>query len=220
MNNIQAVLFDLDNTLLDRTRTFQHFTSSFVHAYFQHSNQIDSIVSRIIELDEDGYKDKNLLFTELLEELPWLTKPEINELLSYYNVHYVENALLMDYASEIISHVRQKYKLGLITNGRTKIQYGKIDRLGIRNHFDVILVSEEAGVKKPDPRIFEMALEKLGLHPEQCLYIGDHPKNDVEGAGKSGMKTIWLEANQSWREEIVIRPDYTIRHLKELAEIL
>ncbi|MFD2332899.1 HAD family hydrolase [Cohnella sp. GCM10020058] len=220
MKSVQAVLFDLDNTLLDRTRTFQNFTSSFVDTYFTHAQHKESIATRIIDLDQDGYKDKHLLFAELLEELPWLTKPELNELMDYYNVHYVKNALLMEHAAEIMSYVRQKYKLGLITNGRTTIQYGKIDRLEIRNLFDFILVSEEAGVKKPDNQIFKMASDKLGISPEQCLYIGDHPKNDIEGAGLAGMKTIWFEVNQPWREEITIIPEHRIKHLRELEAIL
>lgn len=220
MKNIQAIIFDLDNTLLDRTLTFRNFISSLVTTYFSHVSNSISIASRIIDLDQDGYKDKHLLFAELLDELPWLTKPEHHELLEFYNVNYVKNALLMEHAAEIMRYVSRKYKMGLITNGKTIIQYGKIDRLGIRDLFDFILVSEEAGVKKPDNRIFEMAMNKLGLSPEQCLYIGDHPKNDIEGAGLAGMKTIWFEVNQPWRAEISIKPDYRIKHLRELEAVL
>lgn len=92
--------------------------------------------------------------------------------------------------------------------------------MGIRDLFDFILVSEEAGVKKTDHRIFELAMNKLGLSPEQCLYIGDHPKNDIEGAGLAGMKTIWFEVNQPWSAEITIKPEHRIKHLRELEAIL
>lgn len=109
MNNIQAVLFDLDNTLLDRTLTFRNFTSTIVTTYFSHNPNTDSIASRIIDLDQDGYKDKHLLFAELLDELPWLTKPDHHELLEFYNVNYVKNALLMEHASEIMRYVSGKY---------------------------------------------------------------------------------------------------------------
>lgn len=220
MKNIQAVIFDLDNTILDRINTFNKFVRSFVNTYFQHLEVTDHIISRIIFLDQDGYKDKNELFSELLEELPWLTKPEITELLDYYMVNYVTNASLMEHAAETIKYVRQKYKIGLITNGRNVIQYGKIDQLGIRNDFDLIIVSEEAEVKKPNVKIFEMAIERFGIRPEQCLYIGDHPINDIEGAGRAGMETIWFEVNQPWREEVKIRPKHTIKHLRELVGIL
>ncbi|CAI6087319.1 HAD family hydrolase [Cohnella sp. JJ-181] len=220
MDNIKAVIFDLDNTLLDRTRTFHRFTSSFVDTYFRHAQDKESLINRIIELDQDGYKDKHVLFTELLEEFPWTAKPVIAELLEYYSVHYVKNALLMEHAEETIQYIRQKYKIGLITNGRNAIQYGKIDCLGIRNAFDFILVSEEAGVKKPDARIFQTTAQKLGLRAEECIYIGDHPKNDIQGASQAGMNTIWIEVNQPWKDDVTAKPAYTIRKLSELAEIL
>lgn len=65
-----------------------------------------------------------------------------------------------------------------------------------------------------------MAIERLGLRAEQCLYIGDHPINDIEGAAKAGMDTIWLEVNQPWKDEITIRPKHKIKHLSELVGIL
>ncbi len=220
MNNLKAVIFDLDNTLLDRTSTFYQFTAALVAHYFRHIQNIEPIIDRIIDLDQDGYKDKRALFDELLEELPWHERPERNELLDYYSLHYVKNACIMDHAIEMIQYVRKTYKVGLITNGRTSIQYGKIDQLGIRNFFDIILVSEEVGIKKPHARIFEMALERMNVAASQCVYIGDHPVNDIEEAGKAGMNTIWLEVNQPWNEEVTVQPNYRINRLRDLANIL
>ena len=57
-------------------------------------------------------------------------------------------------------------------------------------------------MKKPDPRIFQLALDHFGLEPEQCLYIGDHPLNDIQGAAKAGMNTIWMKVNQPWPEKV------------------
>ncbi|WP_276357668.1 HAD family hydrolase [Cohnella caldifontis] len=220
MNNLKAVIFDLDNTLLNRTKTFHRFSTSLVDRYFNHIRSTQLIIDRIIELDQDGYKERREMFSEMLQELPWKEKPELNELSEYYSIHYVSNACLMDGAIEMIQHVKASYKVGLITNGRTFIQHGKIDQLGIRNRFDLILVSEEVGIKKPHSGIFEIALERLDLTADQCVYIGDHPVNDIEGAGKAGMNTIWLEVNQPWKDEITIEPDYRIKSLRELAGIL
>ncbi|MBW5446219.1 HAD-IA family hydrolase [Cohnella sp. CFH 77786] len=220
MNWTRAVLFDLDNTILDRTLTFRRFAESFVDSYLGDADTKQDIVERIIVLDRDGYKDKEELFTELLEELPWKVKPSVAELMEYYGREYVNNAVLMDQAREVLQDLKARFKIGLITNGKTRIQYGKIDRLGIRELFDVILVSEEAGVKKPDSRIFEMALERLSLHAEACLYIGDHPANDIEGACKAGMQTIWMQVNQPWRDGLKAKPIHTIRNLAELLPLV
>lgn len=220
MKQIKAIIFDLDNTLLDRTCTFSRFTECFVSTYFQHLNSTQRIYDRIIHLDQDGYKDKKELFTELLDELPWNKKPELTELLDFYSREYVKKAVLMDQAREVLHHTRKNYKTGLITNGKTIIQYGKIDQLGIRDDFDFIIVSEEVGMKKPDPRIFEMALKKLDLNSKECIYIGDHPINDIQGASKVGMETIWITVNQPWRENIEAKPLYQINKLSELLGLL
>lgn len=220
MQQIKAVLFDLDNTLLDRTKTFHGFIATLIQEYLSHAEDAQPIFDRIIHLDQDGYKDKRELFLELIEELPWITKPSQSELLDFYRKHYVTNAILMDQAIEVIEAVGKKYRTGLITNGQTYIQYGKIDHLNIRSLFDVIIVSEEAGVKKPNPKIFEMALEKLELKAEECIYIGDHPINDIEGAASIGMHTIWIQVNQPWREHIVATPLHSIRQLDELLTLL
>lgn len=222
MKEIKAVILDLDQTVLDRTRTFRGFAASFMNEYFIHHDGREELVEDMMVRDEDGYKDKRELFRELLAEYPWAgaAKPELEQLMDYYKVNYVNHAILMDRAKEVLEYLRPKYQTGLITNGRTDIQYGKIDHMGIRGHFDIILVSEEAGVKKPDAAIFRMALQSLGLSPEQSVYVGDHPVNDVAGAANVGMKTIWLQSNQPWRDELNVKPDYVIRSLQQLMEIL
>jgi len=220
MSSIKAVLFDLDNTILDRTRTFSNFTHAFISNYFRHIEFPQSIYETIIERDQDGYKDKNELFAELIDLLPWQARPRLEELMSFYGAEYVGNAIPMNRAREVVLELKKRYKTGLITNGKTAIQYGKIDRLGIRDDFDLILVSEEAGIKKPDPRIFELALERLRLQPEECVYVGDHPVNDMEGASQIGIGGIWMKVNQPWREELSARPLHTIRQLEELLTLL
>lgn len=220
MTEIKAVIFDLDNTLLDRSSTFKAFAISFLHYYFDHLESSQLLLERIIELDQDGYKDKRELFEELLSELPWASKPAHSELMQYYNDHYVKNAKLMEHAWDVIKHIQGKYKTALITNGRKEIQYGKIDHLGLRDSFDFIIVSEEAGYKKPDRRIFEAATNALSLQPAQCIYIGDHPANDIEGACQAGLSAIWMKVNQPWRENLMAKPLHTISKLNELLVLL
>ena len=151
MENIKAVLFDLDNTILDRTRMFGGFAAQLFDAYFGHVADRRAMLQRVVELDQDGYKPRETLFAELLEELPWARKPAPGELAEFYPGAYLRHAALMEGAREVLAHARAKYRTGLITNGRTAVQYGKIDLLGIRGEFDLILVSEEAGIKKRIP---------------------------------------------------------------------
>jgi len=225
MTDLRGILFDLDNTVLDRTRTFRQFAERLADVYVGHivtEDERGRIVADIIERDLDGYKDKPLLFAELRTALPWqdgTAPPSVGELLRFYRSEYVNSAILMAHAEELLTYCKGKYKVGLVTNGRTAIQYGKIDKLGIRGYFDAIIVSEEAGVSKPDPAIFGLALSRLALAPEQCVFIGDHPVNDIAGAARAGMRVIWMKANQPWREEAGEMP-LAVTGLQQLLRVL
>lgn len=108
-------------------------------------------------------------------------------------------------------------KLGMITNGFGEFQTHNINALGIASYFDVILVSEIEGVRKPDPEIFLRALRMLDLMPEEAVYVGDHPVNDVQASRQIGMNGIW-------KEDIFydknFEKDYTIMDLYELKSYL
>jgi putative hydrolase of the HAD superfamily len=222
MEHIQALLFDLDNTLLDRTKSFAGYAAGWIDRHFPDlpPEEKRSLVQVVIEVDEDGYKDRRQMFTELLDRLPWRHRPSLEELMEVYDREYVQSAVPKQDAVRILNHCRERYKLGLITNGRTHIQHAKLDRLQIRPLFDVILVSQEAGVNKPDRQIFDMALAALHLRAEQCIYIGDHPVNDIAGAAGAGMQAIWIRGNQPWADELSVQPLAVISELSELLEIV
>lgn len=89
-----------------------------------------------------------------------------------------------------------KIALGMITNGYGQFQMDNMKALDIEKYFDVILVSEWEGIKKPNPQIFRNALKKLNVDPSESVFIGDHPDNDVKAAQNVGMKGIWKKDNQ------------------------
>lgn len=107
-------------------------------------------------------------------------------------------------------------KLGIVTNGRNDFQLGNIQALGIRNFFSVILVSETEGVRKPDSEIFMRALRKLHVAPKECVFIGDHPSNDIQAAKNVGMKAVW-KRNPLW---LNCDADAVVDELSQVPEIL
>jgi putative hydrolase of the HAD superfamily len=88
--------------------------------------------------------------------------------------------------------------------------------LGIKTYFETIIVSEWEGVKKPDPLIFKKALEQLNVSPDESIYVGDHPENDVSAAQKAGMRGIWKKDSQ-WGS---FETDFIIDDLAELPLIM
>lgn len=223
MKEIVALLFDLDNTLMDRDYTFRSFSEQFVRDYLGHlqPDEAGRIVEDIIVRDADGYRDKDGFIAELSEVLPWQTPVSAADIREYYEQHYAGHGAIMKHAEDLLNYCRERgYILGLVTNGRKEIQYGKIDLLGLRGYFKSIVISGEVGISKPDPEIYRLALERLGTTADETLFIGDHPVNDIWGAGKAGMETVWLKRNHAWDGKLDVHPWKTIDELDELKDII
>ncbi len=117
---------------------------------------------------------------------------------------------------------REGYRIGLVSNtGRTWGRYLRPiqDELGIGKYFDARVFSDETRTRKPDPRIFRRALERLHLRPEEVVHIGDDVDADVAGAKDLGMRAVWFNAG-FWPEVRTDRADAEIRDHKEFPEVL
>jgi putative hydrolase of the HAD superfamily len=106
--------------------------------------------------------------------------------------------------------------LGMITNGKGQFQMDNIKALEIKTYFEIILISEWEGIKKPDSQIFHRALEQLNVSPNESLFVGDHPDNDVKAAQKVGMKGIWKKDFQ-WKN---VEADFIVNDLAEIPIII
>jgi 5'-nucleotidase len=91
---------------------------------------------------------------------------------------------------------------------------------GVAELFDVIVVSDEIGWRKPRPEIFEAALERLGVAPREALFVGDRADIDVVGAQRMGMAVAWVNRDRTPLPTGIAPPDYEIRDLAELAPVL
>lgn len=191
---IRSVIFDLDGTLLDRNNSLYRFVVDQYDRIIKNTKNIDkeSYIYRFIELDHRGYVWKDRVYQELIKEfdlpLDW------NELLTDYKDGFCKHATPFPNTTELLENLIGKgYKLGMITNGFGDFQSSNIQALGIQEYFAVILISEIEGIRKPDPAIFKRASSLLGVRPEECVYVGDHPINDVTASKSVGMKGIWKE---------------------------
>lgn len=123
-------------------------------------------------------------------------------------------------AVSLLNALQGKVKMGIITNGFTSLQQIRLERTGLRDHFDLLIISEEVGVAKPDPRIFDYALEKAG-NPDRSrvLMVGDTAASDILGGINSGLATCWLNAHHREQPED-IQPTWTVNTLNELEQLL
>jgi putative hydrolase of the HAD superfamily len=118
-----------------------------------------------------------------------------------------------------LDSLRAGYRLGLVTNGPCDLQCAKLDASGLSGYFGAVAISREAGVKKPDPRVFVFALGKLGVAATDSAFVGDTPRTDIAGARAAGMRAVWLNRDSSPQPDGIV-PDATIRSLDELQDTL
>jgi putative hydrolase of the HAD superfamily len=86
----------------------------------------------------------------------------------------------------------EKFRVGVITNGDGEQQRAKLTALGLGSAFEVVVCSGDVGFAKPDRRIFDVAADRLGLSPDECLFVGDRRDSDALGAIGAGMSAVWL----------------------------
>ncbi len=120
----------------------------------------------------------------------------INLLAQQYIEHLSSFNHLLPGATEILDYLRPGYRMHIITNGFEDVQYRKLRNAGIDNYFEHVINSEMAGVKKPDPHIFILALQKAGVSAGKALMIGDSIEADILGAQAVGLHTLHFNPNK------------------------
>jgi putative hydrolase of the HAD superfamily len=196
---IRAVLFDLDGTLLDRDASALSFVRNQHHRYHRELGHVarEAYVSRFVDLDARGYVWKDIVYQQLVVEFG-ISKLSWEHLLRDYEDRFHKHCKPYTELVESLDTLRRTgFELGVITNGYSEFQLANIKALGIEHFFSQILVSESEGVRKPEPEIFKRAVERLGVGPEEAVFIGDHPVNDIQAARNVGLKTIW-KRDSSW----------------------
>ena len=127
----------------------------------------------------------------MIELWGWENHPPMQELYDSFNYDFGKHIVMLDGALEVLREIKKRgYILGCITNGVSSLQNIKLDTAGIREMFDVVVVSGDIGIYKPDRRIFDEAIIRAGIENSQALYVGDHPVNDIQGALGADMKAV------------------------------
>lgn len=134
--------------------------------------------------------------------------------------HAREAVRLFDDARELLNIPKSHVPFALITNGASDTQRNTLRILGIEEKFDTVVISGEVGIAKPDPSIFGLALQKLGVEPENAWHVGDSLGTDVAGALDAELVAVWLNRAEVSRNEGDPKPDYEIHSLRELTALL
>ena len=120
-----------------------------------------------------------------------LSVREADRLIEFYESHYRDSWALFDDVLPALQSL-DGYRCGIISNGSSRQQKAKIQKTGIGNFFDTIVVSEDIGVAKPHPGIFWTACRRAGAWPQQCYHVGDRLDHDALASRAAGMRSFWL----------------------------
>ena len=123
-------------------------------------------------------------------------------------------------AVSLLNALKDKVKIGIITNGFTALQQIRLERTGLRDYFDLLVISEQVGVAKPDRKIFDYTFEQMGQPPrDRVLMVGDTAESDILGGINAGIATCWLNAHGRSLPEGIM-PTWEVTTLSELERLL
>jgi len=228
---ILAVLFDLDETLVDAAKGLRLAHKSVSRKILQILGKrvrITTIMEEIAKLDDEMNRrreyDRNLWWQKLVDRLCYharLPPPLLIELTETYWKSYAEAAMPYQDVEEVLRYLRRKnYLLGIVTDTDVApgIKRWRISKLPFSNMFDVIVIAgEDTERTKPDVEAFLLAARKLGVPKSSCAFVGDKPFTDIKGAKAAGMTTILVKRRQ-WNSNV--KADFTIKALAEIKDIL
>ncbi len=205
-SSITDIFFDLDHTLWDFEKNSK-MTFNKIFDENQVAVDLEEFLSYYVPLNLEYWKlyreeriSKSQLRYERLRRSFEAVQYEVeDELINRLSEQYIEHLSsfnnLIPNTIEVLEYLKPKYRLHIITNGFQEIQEKKLKNASILGYFNQVVNSEMAGVKKPNPRIFELALQMASVTPDRSLMIGDSIEADILGAQAAGFKTLHFNAH-------------------------
>lgn len=227
IENITDVFFDLDHTLWDFEKNSE-LTFAKIFASNHPEVNINEFIDKYVPINQacwqlyqyDKITHEELRYNRLKDSFDAIEYSISDDEIAVIAQDYIDllpdNNHLFDGAFEILDYLKQRYQLHIITNGFADVQDRKIKNSRLDAYFVSITNSETAGVKKPNPIIFEHALLVAKANKEHCVMIGDSLDADVEGALKMGLEAIFFNQGNLQVEDHIKQ----VGHLLELKKYL
>jgi len=224
----KLILVDADDTLFDFEKVEKAaFERSFMK--MEHNLDVEGMKQKYTIINKLLWNDveKGLLsskqvrverFRRLFHDLEIsFSADQFSDLFIKY---LSEGVFLLEGAEEICKYLSSKYTVVIVTNGIKEVQLSRLERSSIKKYISDIIISEEVGVSKPDPRIFEFALKKLN-HSDKSnvLMIGDSLSSDIQGGVNFGIDTCWFNP-KNIENTTSLKPTYHIQRIDQLFKIL
>ena len=220
---IKAIIFDLDNTLLDYVKMKQFAVKAAITAMIEAGLNVD---------EEKAYKDIFDLYVlkgwenqQVFDDYLNQTVGNVsNKILAAGIVSYrrAREATLLVYPNvnkTLIELIKMGIQLSVVSDAPSREAWMRLYYLNLHHVFDPVLTFDDTGVRKPSPKPFEMALEIMKSTPDEVLMIGDWPERDVVGAKQIGMKTIFARYGDTFGT-VDSGADWDVNDIYELVDIV
>ena len=224
----KVILFDADETLFDFKKSereaFKNTMIEFGADYDEdyHFGTYKEINTAIWKELEEGLITQAKLKIERFKRLGDKLGMNFdeNEFATSYMKHLGDGSFLFDGAYELVEKLSKNYILSIVTNGLTSVQERRIKKSIISKYFKDIVISEEIGISKPNPDIFEYAINNLGkFDKNEILMIGDSLSSDIKGGINYNIDTCWFNPNNI-ENKTKLSPTYEVSDFKGIEDIL
>ena len=228
--SVKLLTFDLDDTLwpcmdtILKTEEALHLWFSVHHPEISSRYSMEELREKRIELAKnnqhlahDFTAIRKKSFTELSRELQYTPEKEAQFIQDAFELYFSERNKVNLYQDVLptLEKLKDSYRLAAVTNGNADVFL-----IGLGHLFEFSWSAADAGQQKPHPLVFESMLEKYQLDSKEVLHIGDDPVNDIQGAHNAGIRSVWLNRNDSaWPEELT-PPFIEIDQLNQLPDVL
>lgn len=224
----KVIIFDADETLFDFKKSEgEAFKKTMLELDIEydenhHLRIYQEINSAVWKELERGLITQDKLNTERFRRLSEKLNAGFDEVqfAKNYMKHLADASFLYESSVELVESLHGNYRLSIITNGLKDIQNKRIRKSIIANYFEDIVISEEVKVSKPNPKIFEIALNNIKhTDKSRVLMVGDSLTSDIQGGINFGIDTCWYNPNKV-ENKTEIKPTYEISNLMDLKSII
>ncbi len=218
---IKAILFDLDNTLIDFLKMKRMSCEAAIAAMNGAGLDVPhkKVYKELFKLyGQYGMEDKTV-FQKLLKKLTGTVDYKIlaSGIVAYRSVR---TGFLDPYPNvdQVLLELKMKgIKLAIVTDAPKLKAWIRLVNMRLQNFFDVVVTFDDSGHYKPSPIPFQIAMKKLGVRPSECVMVGDWPERDILGASKLGIKTAFAQYGNVKKRA---KADYVLKNVGDLVKIV
>ncbi|MBT3217139.1 MAG: TIGR02253 family HAD-type hydrolase [Candidatus Marinimicrobia bacterium] len=220
---IKAIIFDLDNTLLDFMKMKRQAVRAGIESMIEAGLTVDQdkSVDRIFELYEAKGWENQQIFDIFLEEIHGKVDAKFLAagIVAYRRAREANLKVYPNVNQTLVSLGKMGLKLAIVSDAPRREAWMRIFYLNLHHVFDIVLTFDDTGVRKPSPKPFEMALDQLSVKADEAIMIGDWPERDVEGAKQLGIKTIYARYGDTFGT-VESGADWDINDVSEILDIV